>query len=129
MSPKYDLSPEAYFDALRTSGGLQVKVEKETTPASTVAGTVRRRRMSRYNAWLNVKGNILSVTGDVHVIGDEVIISAEVTMTKSLRTACGVTGVKKFKNVCVKNLLDVLFYARVCEEMDECRDYTLGGGS
>jgi hypothetical protein len=127
MSTEHAISPEVFFDTLRQCG-IRVDVTKDTVSAKDVVGTVRRRRLFSYLASKNSKGNILSLQGEVHAVGEEVLISATITMTSTLRLAVGEVDSLKLKKVEKENLLDIMEWADKCDELSDCRDYTLGTG-
>jgi hypothetical protein len=119
-----DLSPNQFFDSLRHSG-FRVRTSCRVKPATLTKGTTKRRSISHYVASKKVNGHIVTVVGDIHVIGDDTHISAAITMTSTIRKLANVTRSLDTSSIEVDDLLDIITYGKLADKLPECHDYTI----
>jgi len=122
------LSPTLYFRELKRVG-FRVRSESRIRSPDDYWGTSRRRTVSTYVASYNFKGHIIAIDGDVHLIGDDLHVSARILFTSSLLQAINpLIEMPTFSSVTAEELDDIFRFVNVAQGQGVCTDYELVNG-
>lgn len=122
------ITPEHYFTELRREG-FRIRAESRIRLPGDYWGTVRRRTISVYVASRNINGHLVAIDGDVHVVDEDVFVSAVIYLTSTLlRTAKPLIEVPTFSSVTEEELGEIFRFTRIAEGLGMCTDYELVNG-
>ena len=122
------ITPTNYFSKLKRNG-FRFSTNSQVRSPAEYWGTARRRTISRYVASRNVNGHIIAVDGDVHIVDEDVCVSAIVRLTSTLlQTINPLIEVPTFSSVTVEELAEILRFVRVAHSLGTCTDYEVING-
>ncbi len=122
------ITPEHYFTELKRVG-FRIRTESRIRLPGDYWGTARRRTIAVYVASKNINGHLVAIDGDVHVVDDDVFVSAVVYLTSTLlQTAKPLIEVPTFSSVTEDELGEIFRFIQIAEGLGPCTDYELVNG-
>lgn len=122
------ITPNYYFSELKRNG-FRFSTNSQVRSPAEYWGTARRRTISRYVASNNINGHLISIDGDVHVVDEDVCVSAKINLTNTLLQVLNpLIEVPTFSSVTAEEFAEILHFVRVAKSLGACTDYEVING-